>query len=334
VKPTQLIALCATVLAACFAGSARATDKVSIITSWLAEAEHGGFYQALATGIYAKYGLDVTVRQGGPQLNTGQMLAAGAVDFRIDPNSIGALNFVKNDVPVVAVAAIFQKDPQVLIAHPDVGINTLSDMKGHPIAISRGAVESWWRILAAKYGFEDIQIRPYTFQIGPFLLDKNLVQQGYITSEPFAIEQEGHFSPKVFLLTDSAGYGSYGASIETTKAMVDTRPDLVQHLIDASIEGWYNYLYDDPSPANALIKKDNPDMTDAQIAYSYARMKEYGVVDSGDAKRLGIGAMTDARWQSFFDSAAAVGIVPKDMDFKKAYTLRFVDKEHGMSAAK
>jgi len=328
------LTVCAAIVLACLAPAARAADKVSFIMSWIAEAEHGGFYQAVATGIYAKYGLEVTIRQGGPQLNTAQMLAAGAVDFRIDPNSVGALNFVRNDVPAVAVAAIFQKDPQVLIAHPDAGIESLADMKGKPIAISRGAVESWWRILAAKYGFSDSQLRPYTFQIGPFLLDKNLVQQGYATSEPFAIETEGHFTPKVFLLTDSAGYPSYGASIETSAAMVADKPDLVQRLVDASIEGWYSYLYGDPSPANALIKKDNPEMTDAQIAYSYAKMKEYGIIDSGDAKTLGIGAMTDAHWRALFDAATRVGLYPKDMDYKKAYTLQFVDKKHGIEAAK
>src|SRR5580704_3569415 len=313
---------------------ARANDKVSIIMSWVAEAEHGGFYQALATGIYAKHGLDVTIRQGGPQMNTGQMLAAGAVDFRVGGGSGGTINFVQNDVPAMAVAAIFQKEAGVLIAHPDAGIDSLADMKGHPIAISRQTIDTWWRFLAEKYGFSDTQIRPYTFQIGPFLVDKNLVQQGYVTSEPFAVETEGHFTPKVFLLADDAGYKSYATIIETTTKLVETNPDLVQRMVDATIEGWYSYLYGDPSPANALIKQANSDMSDAQIAYSYGKMKEYGIIDSGDAKTLGIGAMTDARWQAFFETAAAVGLYPKNLDYKKAYTLQFVDKKHAMEAAK
>jgi NitT/TauT family transport system substrate-binding protein len=313
---------------------ARANDKVSIIMSWVAEAEHGGFYQALATGIYAKHGLDVTIRQGGPQLNTGQMLAAGAVDFRVGGGSGGTINFVQNDVPAMAVAAIFQKEAAVLIAHPDAGIDSLAGMKGHPIAISRQTIDTWWRFLAEKYGFSDTQIRPYTFQIGPFLVDKNLVQQGYVTSEPFAVETEGHFTPKVFLLADDAGYKSYATIIETTTKLVETNPDLVQRMVDATIEGWYSYLYGDPTPANTLIKHENPDMSDAQIAYSYGKMKEYGIIDSGDAKTLGIGAMTDARWQAFFESAAAVGLYPKNLDYKKAYTLQFVDKKHAMEAAK
>jgi NitT/TauT family transport system substrate-binding protein len=316
------------------ATAARADDKVSIIMSWVAEAEHGGFYQALATGIYAKHGLDVTIRQGGPQLNTAQMLAAGAIDFRIGGGSGGTINFVQNDVPAKAVAAIFQKEPAVLIAHPDAGINSLADMKGHPIAISRQTIDTWWRFLAKKYGLEDSQIRPYTFQLGPFLIDKNLVQQGYATSEPFAVETEGHFTPKVFLLADDAGYKSYATIMETTTRLIETKSDLVQRMVDATIEGWYSYLYGDPTPANTAIKKENPDMSDAQIAYSYAKMKEYGIIDSGDAKTLGIGAMTDARWQGFFESAADVGLYPKDLDYKRAYTLQFVDKKHGMDATK
>jgi NitT/TauT family transport system substrate-binding protein len=313
---------------------ARAEDKVSIIMSWTAEAEHGGFYQALATGLYKKHGLDVTIRQGGPQLNTGQMLAAGAVDFRVGSNSGGTLNFVESGAPAMAVAAIFQKDPTVLIAHPDVGINSLADMKGKPISISRQSVDSWWRFLQAKYGFTDAQMRPYTFQIAPFLVDKTLVQQGYLTSEPFAIENEGHFKPKVFLLADAADWKSYATLIETTTTMVSEHPDLVQRMVDASIEGWYSYLYGDPKPANGLIKKDNPDMTDAQIAFSYGKMKEYGIIDSGDAKKLGIGAMTDARWQGFFENVAAIGLYPKDLAYKKAYTTKFVNKKHAMEAAR
>jgi NitT/TauT family transport system substrate-binding protein len=327
VKPVLWIVTVAALLASPSAG---ANDKVSIIMSWVAQAEHGGFYQALATGIYAKHGLDVTIRQGGLQLNTGQMLAAGAVDFRIGGSSGGTLSFVQNDVPAKAAAAIFQKEAAVLIAHPDAGINSIADMKGHPIAIARLTIDTWWRFLANKYGFEDTQIRPYTFQIGPFLVDKTLVQQGYVTSEPFAIENEGHFTPKVFLLADGAGYKSYATILETTTKLIETNPDLVQRMVDATIEGWYSYLYRDPTPANTVIKQENPDMSDAQIAYSYAKMKECGIIDSGDAQTLGIGAMTDARWQAFFESAAAAGLYPKGLDYKKAYTLRFVDKRYGI----
>lgn len=314
--------------------AARAADKVSIIMSWTAEAEHGGFYQAEATGIYKKYGLDVTVRQGGPQLNTAQLLTAGAVDFRVGSNSGGDFNFVQQGAPGIAVAAIFQKEPSVLIAHPDVGINSLADMKGKPISVSQQVVDTWWKFLRQKFGFTDNQRRAYTFQIAPFLVDKNMIQQGYATSEPFAIETQGGFKPKVFLLADDAGYDAYATLIDATQAMVDQKPDVVQRFVSASIEGWYSYLYGDPAPANALIMKDNPEMTPAQIAYSRRKMKEYGIVDSGDTPTLGIGAMTDARWKSFFDKAVSVGLYPAGLDYKKAYTLQFVDKKVGLGMKK
>jgi NitT/TauT family transport system substrate-binding protein len=306
-----------------------ADDQITVIMPWTAQAEQGGFYQAAAKGIYKKYGLDVKIRPGGPQLNTSQLLAAGAVDFRIGRNSGEIINFAVHGAPAIAVAAILQKEPSVLIAHPDVGINSIADMKGRPIAISQSVVDTWWRFLKLKYGFTDAQMRPYTFQIAPFLVDKNLIQQGFLTSEPFAIEQQGGFTPKVFLVAD-AGYHAYSTTIDTTTAMVANRPDLVQRMVNASIEGWYDYVYGDPQPGNALIKKENPDMADAQIAYSLGKMKEYGVVDSGDSLKLGIGAMTDDAWKSFYDTGVAAGLYPPNVDYTKVYTLKFVNKGHGL----
>ena len=315
-------------------GVARAEDKVSFITDWTAEAEHGGFYQAVATGIYKKNGLDVTLRQGGPSMNTAQMLAAGAVDVRMGASSGNALNYVKEGVPAIVVAAIFQKEPSILMAHPGVGNDSLAALKGKPIAISNNTIDTWWKFLVAKFGYTDSQIRPYTFNIAPFLVDKSLVQQGYVTSEPYAVEKEGKFKPVVFLLADDAGYASYSTTIDTTLKMVQEKPDVVQRFVNASIEGWYGYLYGDPSAANALIMKDNPEMTAEQIKYSIDKMKEYGIVDSGDALKLGIGAMADAQWKSFFDTASAIGLYPKDLDYKKAYTLQFVDKGFGLTLKK
>jgi NitT/TauT family transport system substrate-binding protein len=316
------------------ATSARAVDKVSFITNWTAEAEHGGFYQALATGLYKRYGLDVTLRQGGPSMNTAQMLAAGAVDMRMGASSGEALNYVKEGVPAIVVAAMFQKEPSILMAHPGVGNDSLAALKGKPIAISNATVNTWWKFLAAKFGYADSEIRPYTFNNAPFLVDKNLVQQGYLTSEPYAVEKEGGFKPVIFLLADDAGWASYSTTIEATLKLVKEKPDVVKRFVEASIEGWYSYLYGDPGPGNALIVKDNPEMTLEQIKYSIDKMKEYGIVDSGDSLKLGIGAMTDARWKSFFDAAAAVGLYPKDLDYKKAYTTEFVDKGFGLNLKK
>jgi NitT/TauT family transport system substrate-binding protein len=327
-----LIALAAASGLAVAALPAHALDKVTFGTDWKAEAEHGGFYQAIAAGIYRKHGLEVSLRQGGPQVNQAQLLAAGRLDFNIASNSFIPLNYEKQKIPMVAVAALFQKDPAVLIAHPGVGNDSLAALKGKPIMVGGDTRVGWWLFLKAKFGYTDDQIRTYNFNIVPFLADKNAVQQGYLTSEPLLIEKAG-VKPNVFLIAD-AGYASYGAIIETSQKLVNEKPDLVQRFIDASIEGWESYLGGDPAPGNALIKHDNPEQTDELIAYAIAKMKQYGIVDSGDAKTLGIGAMTDARWQSFFDVMSGEGLYPKGMNFKQAYTLRFIDRPVGRERGK
>ncbi|MFL5268089.1 MAG: ABC transporter substrate-binding protein [Stellaceae bacterium] len=308
--------------------SAAAQEKVSFGTDWKAEAEHGGYYQAIATGIYRQHGLDVSLRQGGPQVNHAQLLAAGRLDFNLAPNSFVPLNFVRENIPMVAVAAIFQKDPSVLIAHPGQGNDTLAALKGKPIMIGSDTRIGSWVFLKSKFGYTDDQIRPYTFSVAPFLADPKAIQQGYLSSEPFTIESQG-VKPIVLLLAD-AGYASYGSLIQTSDKLVQEKPDLVQRFVDASIEGWYSYLYGDPAPANELIKRDNPEMTDALLAYGIAKIKEYGIVDSGAAKSSGIGVMTEARWQDFFNAMAEAGVYPKNLAFHKAFTLKFVGKKVGM----
>jgi NitT/TauT family transport system substrate-binding protein len=307
---------------------AAAAETVNFGTDWKAEAEHGGFYQAIATGIYRRHGLEVNLRPGGPQVNHAQLLAAGVLDFNIASNSFVPLNFARENIPMVAVAAIFQKDPSVLIAHPGQGIDSLAQLKGKPIMIGSDTRVTAWQFLKQKFGYTDDQIRPYTFSVAPFLADPKAVQQGYVTSEPFIVEKEG-VKPVVMLLAD-AGYSSYGALIETSWKLARDKPDLVQRFVDASIEGWYSYLNGDPTPGNALIKRDNPEMTDALIAYGVDKMKQYGVVDSGDAKQNGIGAMSEARWRDFFETMAKAGLYPPEMDFKQAFTLQFVNKRVGM----
>jgi NitT/TauT family transport system substrate-binding protein len=305
-----------------------ALDRVTFATNWKAEAEHGGFYQALATGIYRRHGLDVTLRMGGPQVNNPQLLAAGVIDFNVGASSYAALNYVKARVPMITVAAIFQKDPQVLLAHPGQGNDTLEALKGKPIFIAAAARATFWNFLKVRYGYSDDQIRPYAFNMAPFLADKQAIQEGYLTSEPYTLEKAG-VKPVVHVLADH-GFDSYSTTLECAVKLVETRPDLVQRFVDASIEGWYSYLYGDPRPANALIKRDNPEMTDGLLAYGMAAMKRHGVVDSGDALTLGIGAMTDARWKSFLAAAAQAGLYPPTLDLSRAYTLRFVDKKVGM----
>jgi len=325
---TFLAALTLLGVALALPGAASA-ESVAFGTDWKAEAEHGGFYQAIATGIYKRYGLDVTLRPGGPQVNHAQLLAAGVLDFNIASNSFVPLNFVREQIPMVAVAAIFEKDPSVLIAHPGQGDDSLAALKGRPIMISGDTRVTSWLFLKQKFGYTDDQIRPYSFSVAPFLADKKAIQQGYLTSEPFIIEKEG-VHPVVLLLAD-AGYGSYGALIETSEKLVRDKPDLVQRFVDASIEGWYSYLHGDPTPGNTLIKHDNPEMTDALIAYGMEKMKAYGIVDSGEAKQNGIGAMSEARWRDFFDTVVKAGLYPAEMDFRKAYTLQFVNKKVGLA---
>ena len=320
-----------TVLASAGSGPAfsQTLDKVSFGTNWVAEAEHGGFYQALADGTYRKYGLDVTIVPGGPQVNNRMLLVVGKLDFFLSANTLQAFDAVAQNIPTVEVAALFQKDPQVLIAHPDRGIDKFTDLKNLTLFVSQEGLASYFQWLKADYGFSDAKVKPYTFNPQPFLADKNSAMQGYATSEPFAVEKAAHFTPKVFLLADQ-GFSSYSTLIETRRDLADKKPDLVQRFVDATIIGWYDYLYGDNSAANALIKKQNPEMTDDLLAYSVAAMKKYGIVDSGDAATLGIGAMTDARMKDFFDQMARAGVVKPGLDYRKGYTLQFVDKKVGL----
>jgi NitT/TauT family transport system substrate-binding protein len=304
-------------------------DKVSFGTNWVAEAEHGGFFQSVVDGTYAKYGLDVTIVPGGPNDNNRMLLVAGKIDFFMAANTLMSFDAVANNVPVVTVAAIFQKDPQVLLTHPETRVTRLEDLKPLTLFVSKEGISSYFQWLRSEYGFSEEKVRPYTFNSQPFLANKQSAMQGYVTSEPYAIEKSAGFKPGIILLADY-GFNSYSTLIETRRDLIDRKPDLVQRFVDASVIGWYHYLYGDNSAANAMIRKLNPEMTDELIAYSIARMKEYGIVDSGDALRDGIGAMTDARMTSFFEKMVRAHVVRSDIDYRKAYTLRFVNKGVGV----
>jgi NitT/TauT family transport system substrate-binding protein len=306
---------------------AQPLDKVLFGTNWVAEAEHGGFYQALADGTYIKYGLDVTIVPGGPNVNNRLLLPVGKLDFFMSANTLQAFDAVAQNIPTVVVAASFQKDPQVLLAHP--GVEKFEDLKKLTLFVSKEGMASYFQWLKSDHGFDEAKVKPYTFNAQPFLADKMSAMQGYVTSEPFAVEQQGGFKPKIFLLADY-GFDAYSTLIETRRELVEKRPDLVQRFVDASAIGWYHYLYGDSRPGNALIKKHNPEMTDALLAFSIARMKEHGIVDSGDAVTLGIGAMTDARMKSFFGTMARTGVVKPGIDYRRAYTLQFVNKGVGV----
>src|SRR5277367_6792675 len=309
---------------------ALALDKVRFGTNWLADPAAGGFFQAAADGTYAKYGLDVTIVPGGPQSNGGLLLLFGKLDFFMGGDMIGNLLSAEAKLPLIAVAADFQKSPQILMSHSGVGLDKWEDLpNAKPAYVGAGAINTFYAWLRIAYGFKDENVRPYSFNSAPFMHNKMSIQQGYVTAEPYEIKRQGGFKPNIFLLSDY-GYDTYSTLIVTRNEIVDKTPDLVQRFVDASAIGWYHYLYGDNSKGNEMIKAENPDISDDQIAFSIAEIEKYGVVDSSDALKVGIGAMTDARWKDFFHKMVATGMIDARTDFKRAYTLQFVNKGVGL----
>ena len=325
------------VLAACLAMSAglpaaaqTGPDKVTFGTNWVAQAEHGGFYQAVADGTYKAYGLDVTIVPGGPNVNNRILLISGKLDFFMSANTLQTFDAAANNIPVVAVAAMFQKDPQVFLSHPSANVKKIEDLKPLTLMISRETMTGFFQWMKSEYGFSDKQVKPYNYNAVPFLTDKNSAMQGYASSEPFVVEKQGGFKPNVLLIAD-AGFNAYSTLIETRRDLVATKPDLVQRFVDASIIGWYKYIYGDNKAANAVIKSLNPDMTDELLAFSLAALRKDGIVDSGDSIKDGIGAMTDARVADFYGKMSRAGVVGRDVDYRRGYTLRFVNKGVGLN---
>jgi NitT/TauT family transport system substrate-binding protein len=258
------------------------------------------------------------------------LLPVGRIDFYMGGNMVQAFSAVQENIPTLVVAASFQKDPQVLLAHPGQGFDKFEDLKkSNDILVSKEGLATYYQWLKTEYGFKEEQTKPYTFNAAPFIANKRSVMQGYLSSEPLKVEKAGNFKPVVHLLADN-GFDTYATTIETRRELVEKQPQVVQCFVDGSATGWYNYLYGDNRAANAVIKRDNPEMTDEQIAYSIAKMKEYGIVDSGDTLKHGIGAMTDARMKSFFDKMVKAGLFKADLDYKKSYTLQFVNKGTGL----
>jgi len=308
--------------------SAQTLDRVSFQTNWRAQAEHGGYYQAVAAGLYRKHGIDCELRMGGPQQNPAQLLLAARVDFTMS-NGFQAISYVRENLPFLTIGAIMQKDPQILMAHPGVGNDSFEQMRGKPIMIGASGRVTYWPFLRAKFGYTDDQIRPYTFNIQPFLADRNAIQQGFLSSEPFSAIQAG-VTPQVHLIAD-AGYENYQTTIDVSRKMVEEKRDLVQRFVTATIEGWTQYMAGtDVGAANAAIKHDNPEMDDAKIDYAVKVMNEKGIVRSGDALTLGIGAMSDARWERFYQTLVVAGVNPAGLDIKRAYSLDFVNQRVGV----
>jgi len=322
-------ALCGTIVLSLAAPALAENAPVVFGTNWLAQAEHGGFYQSVADGTYAACGLDVTIQPGGPQVNNRALMLAGKIDYNMGGNLLEAFSAVQEGIPVVVVAASFQKEPQVILTHPGK-VKSFEELKTLPtLLIGDAGYASFYQWMIKAYGFTEEQRQPYTFNPAPFIADENSGMQGYLSSEPLMVEKEGGFTPDVWLIAD-AGYSTYSTLIETMAGTVAEKPEQVACFVDGSIKGWYTYLYGDNAAANAMIKKDNPDMTDEQIAFGLAKMKEAGIVDSGDALTAGIGVMTDAKVKDFFDKMVEAGVVSADVDYAASFTTAFVGKGVGM----
>lgn len=306
--------------------SPAALTEVTFATDWTAQAEHGGFYQAKALGFYEAEGLDVRIRMGGPSVNIPQLLGAKAIDFGLGSNQFLVVNMAIAGVPAKAVMATFQKDPQVILTHPRADVRSLADLKGKPIMVADATIGSFWPWLKAKFGYTDDQIRKYTFNLAPFISDRNAVQQGYITSEPFMIESQAGIKPQVFMLSDE-GYPGYAAFVLAHDEAIDERPEVVRAFVRASIKGWESYLGGDPAPANALIKADNPEMTDAIIAQAIEKMRDNSIVVPAGGDARDIGQMSEARWRQFVAEMSAVGLYPATFDPSTAFTTRFLQAE-------
>ena len=320
-----LAALAAALLAS---NGANALEEVTFGTNWVAQAEHGGFYQALADGTYEECGLKVEILPGGPQVNNRALLAAGKIDFYLGGDLLRAFDSVLNGIPVVIVAAMFQKHPQVILAHPGKA-KTFKDLRNLTLMIAEFGYQSYYKWMIAEYGFFDEQRVPYMFNPTPFLADENKAMQGYVTSEPYSIEREGGFKPDVFLLADE-GYSTYSTTIEAMADTVASKPEVVQCFVDGSIKGWYAYLYGNRTAADDLIKKHNPEMTDDRIDYAVEMMVERGVADSGLALQKGIGVIDETIIEDFYGKMVAAGVVPAELDWRSTFTSEFTGRGVGM----
>ncbi|QIE40550.1 ABC transporter substrate-binding protein [Rhodobacteraceae bacterium SC52] len=320
--------LAGTAAAAMAGGAAAQNAAVSFGTNWVAQAEHGGFYQAVADGTYAACGLDVTIEPGGPQVNNRALMLAGRIDYHMGGDMLQAFNAVKEGIPVVMVAATFQKHPQVILAHPGAA-ETWEDLKDLTLLIGDNGYASYYQWMISEWGFTAEQRQPYTFNPAPFLADESMGMQGYLSSEPYLVIKEGGFTPNVFLIAD-AGFTSYATMIETMADTIAEKPEEVKCFVEGSIKGWYNYLYGDNAAANAMIIEANPDMTQDKIDYAIERMLAVGIVDSGDALEMGIGAINPDVVEGFYSKMVTAGVIEDGIDWAASYTTEFVNQGLGM----
>ncbi|MEH8749441.1 ABC transporter substrate-binding protein, partial [Klebsiella pneumoniae] len=244
----------------------QAEEKIVLLTSWYAQAEQGGYYQAQATGLYKKYGLDVEIRSGGPQVNGMQLLLSKRADVIIGYD-LQLLEGIQRGFQAKAIAAPFQYDPQGLLTHADV--TSLQGLKDKTLLVSSSGQATWWPWLKAQYQLSDAQVRPYTFNIQPFVVDDAVAQQAYVSSEVFQVQKAGVKAN--FFLFSEHGYPPYGGILIARPDTIAERKAAMAKFVRASMEGWVSYLKD-PAPGNALIKQDNPKMTDDLLAWGVTQI--------------------------------------------------------------
>ena len=321
----------ASILAMCGSVAVAQTTEVVFGTNWLAQAEHGGFYQSVADDTYEECGLSVSIVPGGPQVNNRALLLAGRIDYHMGSDMLQAFNAVREGLPIVSVAAAFQKHPQVIVSHPGVA-ETFEDLKDLNLLIGDNGFQSFYQWMIAAYGFSEEQRSPYTFNPAPFLADSGTAMQGYLSSEPYLVQKEAGFEPDVFLIAD-AGYTTYATTIETMADTIENKPEEVKCFVEGSILGWYNFLYGDNAGAREMIKSANPEMTDDKMDFAISKMIENGIVLSGDAEELGIAVITDDQVEDFYTKMVEAGVIEAGLDYKAAYTTEFVGNGLGKELA-
>ena len=297
---------------------ARAATKVRMLTNWFAEAEHGGFYQALATGLYEKAGLDVELRQGNAQLNGMQLLLGGEADI-VMSYDITILSALEKGAPIKAFFTSFQFDLIGLMTRPDV--KSLDELKGRKIYFGANGYSSYWPWLKRRFGYTDDMAAPKGPNLETFFNDPGSAVAGYLTAEPFLAVQRN--VPVKFFLFAEQGYPPYANTMVTTAAYLKDNADVVARFTRASIEGWRDYLRD-PTAGNLLIKTLNPRMPPEHIAYSLAKMREVKAVAGGDAATMGIGIMTEARWKKTAEFLVQANLLKADTDWKQAFTTYYI----------
>lgn len=294
----------------------QAAEKVRLATDWYPQPEHGGFYHALVKGYYRDAGLDVEILAGGPNAFAVQKVATKAADFGMGSTD-DVLVANERGIPVMAVGATMQHDPQGIMVHEDSPVRSFEDLEGRVVAVAPGTV--WFPYLVKRYQLRKVQERAHNFSVGAFVKDPAYIQQCFLTSEPFFARQAGA-KPRVLLISDS-GYDPYRVFF-TRRAMVGEKPEVVKAFVVASLRGWREYL-EDPAPAHAEIRKRNPDLTPDKMDYSHRALREHrfigGKPEEGDLP----GALRGERWQRQFDTMRELGVIRGRFALEEAWTGQF-----------